>query len=246
MTTGFGRPAAACNCGSRTAGGFLFFARAKKRNQKKARPLVSAPCQQPARGSLAPPSPQGVHIRDIPVADAHARASRPRPRGPALRPRAALGLIKGVLKNTGWRYALWPNWALGVFELPVAAAEHRSRNRGIREPSDRARGALFSARRVRRAPIPARRAGGSRRLRGVFSFGDFSLDKQRKVTCRGSATHKYASPQATQNQPEIARNARDTIQSLDSRFRGNDDYVARSEPPAISISNRARSARSMN
>jgi len=25
-------------CGSRTAGGFLFFARAKKRNQKKARP----------------------------------------------------------------------------------------------------------------------------------------------------------------------------------------------------------------
>ena len=26
------------NCGSRTAGGFLFFARAKKRNQKKARP----------------------------------------------------------------------------------------------------------------------------------------------------------------------------------------------------------------
>ena len=26
--------------------------------------------------------------------------------------------------------------------------------------------------------------------RGVFSFGGFSLDKQRKVTCRGSVTHK--------------------------------------------------------
>src|SRR3989344_7758088 len=44
--------------------------------------------------------------------------------------------------------------------------------------------------RVRRAPIPARSARGCRRLRGVISFGDFSLDKQRKVTCRGSVTHK--------------------------------------------------------
>jgi len=48
---------------------------------------------------------------------------------------------------------------------------------------------VFCARRVRRAPRRARSAGSSRRLRGVISFGDFSLDKQRKVTCRGSATH---------------------------------------------------------
>jgi hypothetical protein len=36
------------------------------------------------------------------------------------------------------------------------------------------------------------------RAPGCLLFGDFFLDKQEKVTCRGSATHKYASPQATQ------------------------------------------------
>ncbi len=43
---------------------------------------------------------------------------------------------------------------------------------------------------LRRAPIPARSAGSRRRLRGVLSFGSFSLHEQRKGTCRGSATHK--------------------------------------------------------
>ena len=159
--------------------------------------------------------------------------------------------------------------SVGFFNIPVAAAEHRSRNRECRETFDRARGALYSARRVRRAPVPARSAGRFRWLRGAFSFGDFrpapslaralrargarpillpaklSLREQRqirwdriwtaegclqgedqgwsesKVTCRGSATHKYASPQATQNRvqgrshPQLAfhnaRTARDTI-----------------------------------
>ena len=44
-----------------------------------------------------------------------------------------------------------------------------------------------------RAPGGARN-GGNRRsrraLRGVLSFGSFSLHEQRKGTCRGSATHK--------------------------------------------------------
>ena len=35
---------------------------------------------------------------------------------------------------------------------------------------------------------------------------------------------------------EIAREARDTIQNLDSRLRGNDNNVAGAEPPAISFS----------
>ena len=43
--------------------GFLFFACAKKRNQKKARPLVGAGFA----GSLAPRLPQGVRIRRIPL-----------------------------------------------------------------------------------------------------------------------------------------------------------------------------------
>jgi len=53
---------------------------------------------------------------------------------------------------------------------------------------------------VRYPPRIASRAPCARRAtRGVLLFGDFLLDKQEKVTCRGSATHKYASPQATQN-----------------------------------------------
>jgi hypothetical protein len=43
------------------------------------------------------------------------------------------------------------------------------------------------------------------RAPGRISFGDFSLSIQRKVTCRGSATHKYASPQATQDLLQAAR-----------------------------------------
>jgi len=41
---------------------------------------------------------------------------------------------------------------------------------------------------------------------------------------------------------EIARKARDTIQDLDPRFRGDDDNVAGAEPPAINLLTRARSA----
>ena len=44
---------------------------------------------------------------------------------------------------------------------------------------------------VGRPPCPRREAQVKRAIRGVFLFGDFFLDKQEKVTCRGSATHKY-------------------------------------------------------
>src|SRR3972149_3230555 len=55
----------------------------------------------------------------------------------------------------------------GCFWIPVAAAEHRSPPRGCRETFDRARGALFSARRVRRAPGWARGRGGAAAGGGV-------------------------------------------------------------------------------
>ena len=49
-----------------------------------------------------------------------------------------------------------------------------------------------------RVPGGARNAGdraqARRALRGVLSFGSFSLHEQRKGTCRGSATHKYTPP----------------------------------------------------
>src|SRR3990167_6565591 len=41
-----------------------------------------------------------------------------------------------------------------------------------------------------RAPGGARNGGMGRALRGVLSFGSFSLHEQRKGTCRGLATHK--------------------------------------------------------
>jgi hypothetical protein len=43
----------------------------------------------------------------------------------------------------------------------------------------------------RRGPQRPRRAEAVCAIGGVLSFGDFSLDKQRKVTCRGSTTHKF-------------------------------------------------------
>src|SRR3990172_3290643 len=51
----------------------------------------------------------------------------------------------------------------------------------------RARG---MARRGSAGPQSRGCAGDFAPFRGVLSFGDFSLDRQRKVTCRGSATHK--------------------------------------------------------
>jgi hypothetical protein len=77
----------------------------------------------------------------------------------------------------------------GGFQNPVAAAEHRRENREKRASCLSPR-RVVCARRVRRAPIFPRSAGRGRRLRGALSFGRFSLGKQRKATCRGSATHK--------------------------------------------------------
>ena len=92
---------------------------------------------------------------------------------------------------------------VAVVKVPVEQAEHRKEERGKSRDDDRARAALFLRRRrvrlaralpeERRVPAPSfenniRR--GRRSDRGVLSFGDFSLHEQRKVTCRGSATHK--------------------------------------------------------
>ena len=74
---------------------------------------------------------------------------------------------------------------------PSTAAPPRGVARLLFEPEAR----FISARRVRRALGGARSAGdralcARRSDRGGLSFGDFSLAAQRKVTCRGSATHK--------------------------------------------------------
>ena len=70
---------------------------------------------------------------------------------------------------------------------PVGASRAPSEAGGLREPLDRARGALFSARRVRRAPGRSEahrepRVFCAAKRPGVLLFGDFLLDKQEKVT----------------------------------------------------------------
>jgi len=76
------------------------------------------------------------------------------------------------------------------FKIPVAAAEHRSPPRGIRETPDRARGALFAPGELgeRRGGREAQEdVGGSGACFLLVSFLCTSKDKE---TCRGSATHK--------------------------------------------------------
>jgi len=115
------------------------------------------------------------------------------------------GAPYGVLKTP-------PRTGLRWFaQTPVGASRAPSQAGSRRETPDRARGALYSARRVRRAPGRSEARRGPRAVcaakrPGRISFGDFSLSVQRKVTCRGSATHKYASPKATQikHPPRIA------------------------------------------
>jgi hypothetical protein len=51
--------------------------------------------------------------------------------------------------------------------------------------------AVFARRRVRLALGVGEERGRSDR--GAFLFGNFFLGKQEKVTCRGSATHKFIS-----------------------------------------------------
>jgi len=87
-----------------------------------------------------------------------------------------------------------------VAHLPVWRA------RASQPVPESSRAPCSSPRRVVRARRVGVRAGTGEKRRGYsrhpgcVSFGYFSLHKQRKVTCRGSATHKYASPQATQSQ----------------------------------------------
>ena len=108
--------------------------------------------------------------------------------------------------------------------LPVARAEYRSPTGSIQaspvfEPEARIlRPASW------RAPGGARNGGDPlrfvkrRALRGVLLFGDFLLDKQEKVTCRGSATHKYASPQATQDRLQSRSNPQLAFQAVRSSY----------------------------
>ena len=140
----------------------------------------------------------GAHTRHPCRGCARSR-SLARPCGPALRLHTSLGLTKGVLKTPPRADRRW------VAQIPVGASRAPSKAGGSRETFDRARGASFAPGELGSRPAEARRTGNRERcLRaakrpGRILFGNFLLCAQEKVTCCGSATHKYASPEATQD-----------------------------------------------
>ena len=79
----------------------------------------------------------------------------------------------------------------------MSEAEHRSRSRGfplaVSSPSGvvLAAGEFASGRLSREAQGTRSCFPSGRSARGGLFFGNFLLAVQKKVTCRGSATHKY-------------------------------------------------------
>ena len=188
------RPRLKADCGSPHRGRVTFFARAKKVT-KETRPRMA---RYSCASRLWPPSWR------------HA-TSLSRAPGADLLVRPPSGLPAKALRCSGAPYGVGKEPRHGwCFRDPVARAEYRSptgsfqarpclspRRKNVQQDERAQRAGLhFCARRVGRAPGGARNGGRSRALRGVFLFGDFFLNKQEKVTCRGSATHKYAPPQA--------------------------------------------------
>ena len=161
-TSGLVSPPATHTCGWLTHGRFLFFARAKKRNQKKARPGAA---DIPLRFSPA------WALANSPAAHNAARLeqglAQRLPRG--LRCSAAATGIK----TSRAPFHCGESSAESLLG-PYGAPEAHRRNRGLRETFDRARGAFSRARRVRRAPIPAVRRGETSRHPGSVSLGPWA------------------------------------------------------------------------
>jgi hypothetical protein len=159
-----------CNCGSRTAGEVLFFARAKKSTQKKARPDgATTPCA--SRPNRHAPQLAGRwetrlglehEARDYPDSGCDARA-----------------------RHTGWKSTPQPGIEVGC-SPPVSRTEHRSEAGSFQASPCSSRAAYFAADELASARL--REEHREPRVLcavsdpGVFSFGDFSLHEQRKVT----------------------------------------------------------------
>ncbi len=137
-----------------------------------------------------------VARRDVPVATRDSRASCPRPFGlPAAR-------LRGSARHTGWKRTPVLRIEVGC-STPRSARRVPQLHRGHSSEPLSESSRVLGGRRVGERPV-GRGTEGTASLceaacaPGRISFGDFSLSVQRKVTCRGSATHKYASPEATQ------------------------------------------------
>jgi hypothetical protein len=204
---------------------FLFFARAKKRNQKKARPQwgkhslrSSALGRREAR--VPPCSPRfGAALLAAPLR-AFAQSLR--------RPKRAIGRPERQTHldlKLRW-FSVGPPRASRASERKSGgfARRCRARARAVR---------LLRAGEFGSRPIFVRSAGNPRRfLRGrsdggVLSFGDFSLDRQRKATCRGSTTHKYKLHTSTTAQ------SANRPKTLDPGFRGDDALFVVNHPQVL-------------
>ena len=171
-TTCFSRIACAdvepLRCGSRAAGELLFFACAKKSNQKV----------WPRRASL-----RGPDIRTSMYIKAHPIARRAEQRAVPCAPR-----LSRVLRDVHGCYECHESaW------MRVAANSHESKTT-IRAQTVLAQnpGLSCGARRARLAPGRGEKRRGFRRLRGVLSLGYLSLHEQRKVTRRRAASGTIA------------------------------------------------------
>ena len=166
-------------CGWLTHGRFLFFARAKKRNQKKARPGARAGFAGSLRSSphRALANSPGAH--HAPRAQTRARLKAP---GGA----AVLGARYGDLKTPT------EPW---FFPIPYGAPEHRKprAERPQGRARDRARSPSAQGCAVGRPPCPRREAQGDVAPSGrpFLSSISFGRTKEMDPGCRGGATRNY-------------------------------------------------------
>ena len=182
-------PSATPTCGWLTHGRLLFFARAKKSNQKKHAPVAS-PLANTARGPLRASPRPGARL----TRRALGNAPRARSKGSRLLP----ALLGARLAPTGFKAPI-SILGTGVFSAPYGAPKHRSPNRGGHAPRVRARGALFAPGELRRVPIRARSAGGIRAIRARFLLGTFLCASKEKYLARGARTA------ITNTRPKAAR-----------------------------------------
>jgi len=193
------------SCGSRAAGGLLFFACAKKSNQKVCpkRASLRGPDIRISLYIKAHPVARRTERRAVPCVPRLSRALRNSHESKiTIRAQTVLAHIPGLSCGTrraptGWRIKN-QNRARSAHNQDVAVdVGTRSRRRASQpRPGGVAsrclsRARLFALGEFGSRPAGARSAGGFRRLRGVLSLGYLSLHEQRKVTRRRAASGRF-------------------------------------------------------
>jgi len=196
------------NYGSRTAGGSLFFARAKKRDEKKARPDGATASLRFSPASARVPTRRARNTR---LGLDTRRARTPMPS--AMLGRAIRGGKEYPCQGSRW-----------VAKSPVGASRAPSEAGSRREPFDRARAALCAAGELGERPAEARRTGNRancarRSDRGGFLLVTFLCPSKEKSPAVGQPPTSTRRRSRHKTSSAWGRKAHE----LDSRFRGNDE-----------------------